>query len=235
MVKKMMSNPRPTSHRSPIRKVKILGLGHPRTGTGYVTKLLNLWGMDVGHEISRPDGTVAWPLIRDRFDPLYSHSALGYHFAKLFQDYGYKRPDSDVLIYNTRDPRHTIPSMVYTVWEQGSEANRIMRDLGWTPSANPIDQSIDSICLFDDVIRKLKPDIYYRIEDPDKELWEQLNSKLFDLGGYVEHSQPENTRPHRSFESMIQQFGPPSYCHQRQLDLYCRRHSYRKIKWLTNG
>jgi hypothetical protein len=159
---------------------------------------------------------------------------MGTHFRKLFLDYGYRQPEAEVLIYNTRDPKYTITSMVYTVWDPGSEVNRIMRDLGWTPSANPIDQSIDSICLFDDTIRKLKPDICYRIEDPDKELWDQLNSKLFDLGAYVPHSQPENTRPHASFTSMVQQFGPPSYCHQRQLDLFCKRHGYPLIKWLTN-
>jgi len=159
---------------------------------------------------------------------------MGTHFRKLFLDYGYRQPEAEILIYNTRDPKHTIPSMVYTVWDPGSEVNRIMRDLGWTPSANPIDQSIDSICLFDDTIRRHKPDIFYRIEDPDKELWDQLNSKLFDLGSYVPHSQPENTRPHASFESMVQQFGPPSYSHQRQLDIFCKRHGYPRIKWLTN-
>jgi len=40
----------------------ILGVGHPRTGTGYTAKLLQSWGLDVGHEKMGEHGTVDWSL-----------------------------------------------------------------------------------------------------------------------------------------------------------------------------
>jgi len=40
----------------------ILGLVHPRTGTGYTAKLLQSWGLDVKHEKMGKDGTVDWSL-----------------------------------------------------------------------------------------------------------------------------------------------------------------------------
>jgi hypothetical protein len=40
----------------------IYGLGHPRCGTGFTASLLNLNGVDVGHERIRSEGIVSWEI-----------------------------------------------------------------------------------------------------------------------------------------------------------------------------
>ena len=44
---------------------KVLITGHGRSGTGYITKLLQSAGLDVGHEAIGFDGAVSWPHIAD--------------------------------------------------------------------------------------------------------------------------------------------------------------------------
>ena len=46
--------------------VEILGLGHTRTGTGYTSKVLSDWGLDVGHEVMRKHGIVSWLLVKPK-------------------------------------------------------------------------------------------------------------------------------------------------------------------------
>ena len=38
--------------------INILGLGHPRTGTGYTSALCRLWGLSIGHERLENDGRI---------------------------------------------------------------------------------------------------------------------------------------------------------------------------------
>lgn len=44
----------------------IVGLGHPRCGTGFAASLLQQHGLDVGHERIGADGTVSWMQVAKR-------------------------------------------------------------------------------------------------------------------------------------------------------------------------
>ena len=44
----------------------IVGIGHPRCGTGYTASLLQKWGKDVGHEYHHQDGIVSWMIASNR-------------------------------------------------------------------------------------------------------------------------------------------------------------------------
>ena len=80
----------------------ILGLGHPRTGTGYTSNLLKTWGLDVGHEKMGADGIIAWQLVSDIEPRIF------------MEDFDSSRYTYKYLIYNVRDPRGSIPSIALT-------------------------------------------------------------------------------------------------------------------------
>ncbi|MBT42247.1 MAG: hypothetical protein CMF12_06945 [Idiomarina sp.] len=44
----------------PFDKKRLLGVGHPRFGSGYLSKVLSAAGLQVGHERVRADGAVSW-------------------------------------------------------------------------------------------------------------------------------------------------------------------------------
>ena len=77
------------------QKIKILGLGHPRTGTGFTSSILNSWGLEVGHEKLERDGVVAWQLAVENGPWPYMAD--------------FPNVESEILIYNVRDPRTSIP------------------------------------------------------------------------------------------------------------------------------
>ena len=165
--------------------VPILGVGHPRTGTGYTSKILSKWGLNVLHENIGKDGIVSWFLAFET-GPF------------LWQNQFSHRPAYDHLIYNVRNPRESLASIVYTETPHTIYSNfekqgntfvvntsprqrldfishrwRSARIHGMEQK-NPIESAIVSICAFNDMINYLKPDVTYRIEDQDKLLYEYL-------------------------------------------------------------
>lgn len=221
--------------------VPILGVGHPRTGTGYTSKILRKWRLDVGHELIGKDGIVSWFLTFDA--PTY-----------LWQREFNRRPDYNHLIYNVRNPRDSLPSIVYTetphviMTEFEKEGDSfvietepvIAKDfishryrqahLGGMQNKNPIENAIRSICGFNDIIRDLKPNMVYRIEDQDKLLYDYFKLHYDDIY-YVDYQTPYNTRKHSSFEQMLSDFGRPRDVYIDAINEYCFEHGYKEIKF----
>jgi hypothetical protein len=128
---------------------KILGIGHPRTGTGFTSKLLTAWGVNVGHEVLNADGIVAWQLI---------HSKGKYPFMTLPE-----RPEYSILIYTIRNPLYSIPSIVCTEDINKKSLNFRKKVLGFKIRKNPIETAIDSLIAYDIKARELNP-FPFRIE-----------------------------------------------------------------------
>jgi hypothetical protein len=221
--------------------VPILGIGHPRTGTGYTSKILRKWGLDVLHENIGKDGIVSWFLVFET-GPF------------LWQNQFSHRPAYDHLIYNVRNPRESLASIVYTETPHTIHSNfekqgdtfvvntsprqrldfishrwRSARIHGMEQK-NPIESAIVSICAFNDMINYLKPDVTYRIEDQDKLLYEYLEKHYDDIT-YVEHRKAENTRNHSPFEEMLYDFGPPRDQYIDKINEFCFEHGYKEIKF----
>ena len=221
--------------------VPILGIGHPRTGTGYTSKILRKWGLDVLHENIGKDGIVSWFLAFET-GPF------------LWQNQFSHRPAHDHLIYNVRNPRESLASIVYTETPHTIYSNfekqgdtfvvntsprqrldfishrwRSARIHGMEQK-NPIESAIVSICAFNDMINYLKPDVTYRIEDQDKLLYEYLEKHYDDIT-YVEHRKAENTRNHSPFEEMLYDFGPPRDQYIDKINEFCFEHGYKEIKF----
>lgn len=137
---------------------KILGVGHPRTGTGYTASLLNHLGFKVGHEKLMDDGIVAWQMLLpfEHFDKvgLPWVKPIGIKWSELSFDH---------VIYNVRNPKHSIPSILGT--ENCSSRFR-SQIADFTNVQNRTEQTIASIIGFDSIIKeKYKKHLVYRVED----------------------------------------------------------------------
>ncbi|NJD07897.1 MAG: glycosyltransferase family 25 protein [Methylococcaceae bacterium] len=154
---------------------KILGVGHPRTGSGFLSETLKALGLDVGHEAMGEDGIVSWMFtVYDLNAPWalnkYAKSRYFAHFA--------------VTIKHVRDPYSAIPSVI----RENEHAPRSLAyrrkhllkhcgiDLDRCP--NPLEKASLSLILWDraaDAVNTI--DHVFRIEDGSKALVEFLKSK----------------------------------------------------------
>jgi len=82
--------------------MKYLIIGHPRCGTGFMSKLFKHNGLDVGHEVKGENGTSDWQyaIINDKCFPWTPGLRKDHKF--------------DIVIHNLRDPFTAIPSIVFT-------------------------------------------------------------------------------------------------------------------------
>tara|TARA_R110000772_G_scaffold155233_2_gene266300 strand:+ start:1507 stop:2703 length:1197 start_codon:yes stop_codon:yes gene_type:complete len=197
-------------------KKLILGVGHPRTGTGYTHHIMNSWGLKVGHEKMKKDGIVAWQL---------THLKGPWPFLD-----NVKEGDSykfNCIIYNVRDPRFSIPSIVYT--EANNEASVDFRKsiLKINLDGNPVEAAIRSIIRFDQLINKRKPDFTFRIEDQSKDLFDFLKSKEIKIKwDDSEVNKKYNARDHENWESLSEHTKNVDQEHKNLINAFCKKHGY---------
>jgi len=196
----------------PKKSKLILGLGHPRTGTGYTAKLLQSWGLDVGHEKMGEHGTVDWSLSAgDR---------------SLWQDADFKDCEWQHIIYCVRDPRETIASLIYT--ENTKEGSMAFREkYGVRGHSNPIIVAINSIYRWDELISSLNPKLVFRIEDQSELLFNYLKDQGIELNwNDLIIGQKQNTREHPNWEEVVETFGNLSAKYKIKINMYCRKYGY---------
>lgn len=85
-----------------MKNTKFLIIGHPRCGTGYMSKLFKLNGFDVGHEIVGDNGVSDWQYAIEN-DKCFSWT------NGCRNDYTF-----DVIIHNVRDPFTALNSIIFT-------------------------------------------------------------------------------------------------------------------------
>ena len=193
---------------------KILVVGHPRTGTGYTAKLLQSWGLDVQHEKMGKDGTSDWSLASGDIS--------------LWQDVNFKDYEWDIIIYCIRDPKESIPSILYTEDKNLNSSNyRVKYGRFSNAHYNPIVNAIRSLTSWDNLINLLNPDFTYKIEDQEKELFDFLKSKgLVSVYSNKVVGKKQNTREHKKWEEMLSEFDAFSKDKLVKLDEYCKRYGY---------
>ena len=195
---------------------KVLGVGHPRTGTGYTTKLLQSWGLKVCHEAFDEDGIVAWQLavkegpwvfIKDNIDADYQHK-----------------------IYCVRNPRESLPSIVYTENTIDHSFNYRASKCGRALIGNPLENAIKLLLAWDDkIINDIQPDIIYRIEHDSQMLYDTLKSRGLELNEYTPLEEKVNQRVHLSFDQMMEEFPGISQSVLKGINEYCERYGYEKL------
>jgi hypothetical protein len=199
----------------PTRK-KILGLGHPRSGTGYTAAILSSWGLQVGHEIMQEDGIVAWPLAAETDNYIYLRDYEG--------SYEY-----DTTIYCVRDPRQTIASIVYTEDERKESLSFRANHGKFEIKSNRVENAIASILAWDRLC-SVKADFVFRVEDQARDLFEFLKPKYENLEWNESVvNTPQNTRNHDSWESLLEESKTVNLLLKKGINRYCRKYGYEKM------
>lgn len=159
-----------------MNRFKILGIGHPRNGTGYTSALLESWGLNVGHEVWKEDGIVAWQALIPQAEGRVKYGGrLPYMTDNIKLD----ELEFDHVIHSVRDPKTAIPSIIKT--EMGSFEWRSL----WVPFSNKnshVENAILSIVYTDQRIEGFFHDRFiYRIEDQKNDLRNYLESNGYEL------------------------------------------------------
>ena len=192
----------------------ILGLGHPRTGTGYTAKLLQSWGLDVKHEKMGKVGTVDWSLAAGK---------------SLWQDADLKGWNWQHIVYCVRDPKQSIPSIVYTE-NIGEASEKFRKEMGVRGGSNPIVSAINSLYKWDQLISELEPNLIFRIEDESEDLFKYLENAGIEVKwDETILGKKQNTREHPSWDEMIAEFGDIPGRAKIKLNGYCRKYGYQPL------
>lgn len=200
-------------------KKLILGIGHPRTGTGYTHIIMNSWGLKVGHEKMQRDGIIAWQLT-DKKGP--------WQFIDTVKEgdvYEWQH-----IIYNVRDPKDSIPSIIYT--ENANEASTDFRKKKFNINldGNPIEAAIRSITRFDQLIRRRKPDLTFRVEDEAEKLYKYLEENQLKVKWSDKHVNTKyNSREHLGWDSLEEHIKGVNQEHKNLINAYCRKHGYKNL------
>ncbi|HUW15588.1 MAG TPA: hypothetical protein VMW94_00800 [Actinomycetes bacterium] len=157
-------------------------LGHSRSGSGYMAKLLQAHGLDVGHEKMGRDGISCWAWATRDLDPPWAPGARPFIEA------------DDAVIHHVRDPIKAIPSIAFTEGDPRCEAYR-RRYCFIDPLANAWVRATQSWIGWNGLVRALRPTLTVRVEEAEFDL------RVF-LGGLAPHKEPpptnDNTRPHET-------------------------------------
>ena len=196
-------------------KKTILGLGHPRSGTGYTAALLKSWGLQVGHEIMEEDGIVAWPLAVDTDAYIYLRDYEGTY-------------EYDTTIYCVRDPRQTIASIVYTEDEKSASLEFRSKHGKFNPNANRVERAIASILAWDKLC-SVKADFVFRVEDQAEDLFNFLKSRTEITWSDEVINVPQNTRDHDSWDTLIEEAKGVNILLKTGINRFCRRYGYEKM------
>ena len=192
----------------------ILGVGHPRTGTGYTAKLLQSWGLDVGHESMGEHGTVDWSLAPGE--------------ESLWQGVNFKEFNWEHIIYCVRDPRDSIASIAYT--------ENIETSLGFRKKFNKnienknlIVSAILSIIEWDQMITNLNPSFIYKVEDSSEKLFKYLKESGVDIKENRAVEKNYNSRDHKSFKELLESTSSVPSVFKNRINRYCDRYGYDKL------
>jgi hypothetical protein len=202
-----------------INKV-ILGLGHPRTGTGYTHQILKSWGLKVGHERMEKDGIIAWPLVKKEGPWLYIDT------MKPGDAYNYQ-----FIIYNLRDPKTSIPSIVHSENTNEDSVKFRNEEFGINLTGNPVEAAINSILRFDELIKERNPDFIFRIEDQSEELFNYLKKNEVDVKWDETHiNKKYNARSHDGWtEKLKDDLSKVRPSLKKKLNTFCIKYGYDPI------
>lgn len=146
---------------------KLLIIGHPRSGTGYMSRLMSSFGLNVGHEKLKKNGISSWMLAVDEVPP--------YGDGTKFSDVAF-----DKIIRVVRHPILVISSSIETETKESFD----FRSACTKPKdgLNQFESAIHILLEWDNFIKSRRPDITIHAECAVVELSEFLgylpNNKL---------------------------------------------------------
>lgn len=211
---------REPGHQHVDSEFSLLGIGVPRTGTGYMHMLLRRFGLDVGHECIRPDGCVDWQF------SLQSKSKKPYGKGSLHL---FKR---GLVIRSARDPSTTIPSFIKRVIKVEPALKFIEKNLSLNlDGLNELEKCIEVMFAFEKAIDLWNPDYIFKIESDAHKLFDFLSQYYDDLHPFDKNSVEEikfyNSDNHGGWTpKLIKMRSSLSNAHIEKISFMCRKLDY---------
>lgn len=200
---------------------EFLILGHPRCGTGFMTKVMGKLGYQIGHEVMGRDGTSNWTYaIGDEVCFSWTqHSANCYNFNR--------------IIHCVRDPLKAIPSIAFTetcynpmkpgkIYVYKSTMFR-HKHLKFGNNGDTIfNFAIRSFLGWNELIENKNPDLVVRIEN----VMDDMKISFPEIE-CVELPGPSNKRSHPEMKKEQWNSVDPELL--QRLEEFCKVHSYPSI------
>ena len=144
---------------------KFLNIGHPRSGTGFTSKLFKSFGYDVGHEVLGADGISSWMFTVEE---------------NQFWGTGINRKNYEFehLIMNIRKPLNIISSIFYTENNVPASYNLRAKYIDFT-ALNDIEKAVKSILEWYKIIQYQNPELILKVDNnPEETLYYYLRYQL---------------------------------------------------------
>jgi len=179
-------------HISHILYRPLLIVGHPRCGSGYMSRLLMALGLDVGHERMGKHGISSWMFAVFDQNPYsldkYSASRNLNHF--------------EFCIHHVRDPKMAVPSIMrenrYSELSFEFRSKHIKQHFGvdLQKYSSEIERAVLSYIYWNKIISKCKVDLIIRVEDADRYLADWLVKQKI-----ITHRPPKIDFPKKNIKS----------------------------------
>lgn len=182
-----MANPpvRPAPPTATAEKL-LLVVGHPRSGTGFMSRLLQAFGLSIGHERMQEHGISSWMQAGRATAGVWNWSRFG-----------------DVL-HVVREPLSVISSMAFTVLPKPSVIERMGREIAIPREAGPVEQACHTYLGWNKLIDSRQPRMRVRVEEAPAIIRQFLRERRLLLTPDVAVKLPPanyNTRPHRTLSA----------------------------------
>lgn len=209
--------------------VDFMILGHPRSGTGYMSQLFTSAGYHVGHEYVGEYGISCWTFATPNANHIYGRkNSIRYRSR---QDFDYK-----FLIHNVREPRRALSSVYFSEHNDKSMATKFRRrhcDL-IDPDHAALDQVVESYVGWNQMIEALGPDLTVRVEDCEQEVADFLVSNDYRFNGFEKaptkdyNARPawKEANPDGVTLEMLDGLLPEN---KRRLNAFCDQHGYERL------
>lgn len=145
---------------------KFLNIGHPRSGTGFISKLFKEFGYDVGHEVLDKDGISSWIFAVEE-DQLWGQVGINR------KDYEFEH-----LVMNIRKPLDIISSVLYTENTVLDSYNLRAEYIDFG-GLNDIEKAVKSVLEWYKIIQWQGPELFIKVDDkPEDTLYYYLKYQL---------------------------------------------------------
>jgi len=214
----------------------ILGVGHPRCGSGYTASLLEALGLEVGHEKLLGNGIVSWMFAVDRDAPWALNDGARSRRFKHFKN----------IVRFVRNPVDSVPSIIRDDL-RSSESKEFRRDcileaLGIDVDSYPtaLERAVASLVYWDDLVSEMNPKLTFRVEDEEAKLIDFVCEKVESAGRPKDQSLYPKKNVNKDKLYKGQSYSKPAVSLSDfseidsmllvKLNAYCRRYGYETFK-----
>ena len=206
-----------------------LVVGHPRTGTGYMSKLFQSAGLHVGHEFIGSHGISCWMFATP--DDNYAKGVKGDIKNKSRKNFSFK-----YIVHNVKHP-FTCMSSIVNIENKASESYAFRKKYVHIKDSAPrLERAVQSFLGWHEMIENtVKVDCVIRVEDAAEQLKSFLDSKNIPCEYRALPPEDYNTRRRskkHSYEPILQkEWDELPLNLKNRLNAFCEKYGYEKIKF----